>query len=122
MKFKNGILDYIVSFNLSDFYSNVHEHFNCWIFQSLNLEKIQYDKFSAKSKGYDEDGILNYEGHVVSGKRKGYGIEYYRSSSQGKIKYQGFFKNDRPTAELTKICHQSERLIYSGSTYRGEPK
>jgi hypothetical protein len=115
------IINLIANFDLRDFVVDIASCFDNWKFEVLLENKTFTNDFSGDSRSYDSNGNLIYIGRVVGGKRNGFGVEYFKKSQ--KIKYRGFFKNDKiRTNKVVKILNEIDEVIYFGHFNNGEPE
>lgn len=68
-------------------------------------------------KIYNCNGEEFYTGELVKGLREGIGKEYHWGN--GYLRYEGYFKNDKPHSKDIKIWNQKGDLEFEGEMTQG---
>ena len=115
------IINLIANFDLTDFNIDIQPYFDNLNFEPLIEGKTFHNNFTNESRCYDNLGNLVYIGKVIDGQRNGFGVEYFKKFQ--KVKYRGFFKNDKiRTNKVVKILNENDQIIYFGHFNNGEPE
>jgi len=89
---------------------------------NLKVDSVKYSKFTGKSRVYDQNNNLVFEGNLNSGKPEGPGVQYFANN---KIKYKGDFLGGKYHGEGD-IYGSDGIIMYSGqfenNNYHGEGK
>ena len=73
-------------------------------------------------KYYYPNGNVQFEGQLVKNIKEGFGIEYFDTNNDNRIKYEGLFKNDLYHGKgQNKLYHMLYGLCFCGEFYEGQP-
>ena len=94
---------------------------NLWT-TNLKVDSIKYSKFNGKTRVYDQNNNLIFEGKLKSGKPEGPGVQYFANNT---IKYKGEFVGGKYHGEGD-LYGSDGIIMYSGqfenNNYHGEGK